>query len=122
MVYIGKFNWLSYADNEMVTLVLPTEMQDGSPVGLYYQWTKDANGVSNANHPVNSTFRSVTKLQNGDVRGTFDDSFYTWEVTVLRGGESATISMRNPSGSSTSFDVQHTDFRNAGTRKVSYSL
>uniref|UniRef100_A0A0W0FRH0 Uncharacterized protein n=1 Tax=Moniliophthora roreri TaxID=221103 RepID=A0A0W0FRH0_MONRR len=81
-VYTGKLNWLKNAQNEMITLVIPVDISNGAHVGLYYEWTVDSAGVKKKNHYINTIFREVTTLPNGDVKGTFDDGVYTFEVTM----------------------------------------
>lgn len=117
-VCTGKLNWLEYAKNEMITLVIPAGVSNDAPVGLYHQWTVDASGNEKKNHPVNATFRNVTTSSNGDVKGTFDDGYYTFEATVLNGGQEATIRMSNPNGDTTSSSTKQTDFRGLGTKKA----
>ncbi|KAI0647978.1 hypothetical protein C8Q79DRAFT_542574 [Trametes meyenii] len=117
-VYIGKLNWLTYAHDEMVTLVVPSGVSDGAPVGLYYQWTVDSEGDAKKNHPVNSTFRAVIIGDNGDVTGTFDDGYYTFEATIPNGGREANIRMSKSSGEDTSMSLTQTDFRGLGTKKA----
>ncbi|KAI0667597.1 hypothetical protein C8Q78DRAFT_312143 [Trametes maxima] len=117
-VYTGKLNWLTYAYDEMVTLVVPSGVFDGAPVGLYHQWTVSKEGDAKRNHSVNSTFRAVTVGNNGDVTGTFDDGYYTFEVTIPDGGQGAHIYMSKSSGENTSVSLTQADFRGLGTKKA----
>ncbi|KAL1741919.1 hypothetical protein HDZ31DRAFT_66473 [Schizophyllum fasciatum] len=68
----GKLNWLSYAVNDVFTLVVPNGVSNGAAVGLYWEWTKDAAGNLKKNKLVNSTFRTVSS-SGGKTKGTFDD-------------------------------------------------
>ncbi|KAG7096268.1 hypothetical protein E1B28_003716 [Marasmius oreades] len=96
-VFTGKLNWFTYAENEMVTLVIPRGVSNGAPVGLYYKWTVNSKGVRKANHAVNSTFHDVTTRANGETVGTFgtSDGHYTYKVTVRSDGDAAELHMSN---------------------------
>ncbi|KAH6916865.1 hypothetical protein BKA70DRAFT_1485827 [Coprinopsis sp. MPI-PUGE-AT-0042] len=118
VVCTGKLNWYSYAANEMVTLVIPAGVSNGAPVGLYYQWTIDVKGATKQNMSVNATFRDVAISPKNEVKGTFDDGYYTFEATVLRGGQEATIRMSTHSGKNASFNLKQTDFRGLSTKKA----
>uniref|UniRef100_A0A0W0GBN7 Uncharacterized protein n=1 Tax=Moniliophthora roreri TaxID=221103 RepID=A0A0W0GBN7_MONRR len=113
-VYTGKLNWLNYAQNEMIVLVIPVDVSNGAHVGLYYQWTVDGAGVKKKNHYINTTFREVTTLPNGDVKGTFDDGFYTFEVT-MHNNQQATIHMSDPKRNTATINLTQADFRALGT-------
>ncbi|EIW52721.1 uncharacterized protein TRAVEDRAFT_135035 [Trametes versicolor FP-101664 SS1] len=116
-VFTGKLNWFNYAVNDMITFVVPRGVAVGAPVGLYWQWTEDANGNLKQNRSVNSTFRAVS-ASGGQTTGTFDDGYYTFEATILSDDKSATIHMRNPNGASTTVEAQHTDFRQMHRKKA----
>lgn len=116
-VFTGKLNWLSYADNDMITLVVPRGVSDGAPVGLYWEWTVDNAGNLKKNKCVNSTFRAVS-ASGGQTTGTFDDGYYTFEATIPSDDRGAKIHMRNPNGSSTTVEAQHTDFRQMHRKRV----
>ncbi|KAK7447460.1 hypothetical protein VKT23_014169 [Stygiomarasmius scandens] len=105
-VLTGKLNWLTYADNEMVTLVIPCGVSNGAPVGLYFEWTVDANGNKKGNVTENSTFREVSTASSGDVTGVFGEGYYTYKVTMASGGQEATLHMSNPGGSTTSSELK----------------
>ncbi|KAG7086110.1 hypothetical protein E1B28_003624 [Marasmius oreades] len=104
-VFTGKLNWLKYAENEMLTLVVPRGVSNGAPVGLYHQWTVDAKGVKKANHAVNATFRDVT-TDKGETKATFDDGYYTYNTTVQSGGQEVKILMSNPNHDQSDNDLK----------------
>ncbi|KAH6916864.1 hypothetical protein BKA70DRAFT_1485819 [Coprinopsis sp. MPI-PUGE-AT-0042] len=105
IVCTGKLNWFSYALNEMITLVIPSGVSDGAPVGLYYQWTVHSDGTHKKNSPVNGVFRNVT-TQNNEAKGTFGTGYYTYEVTLPDNRQYATLRMSNPSGDATLTSLQ----------------
>ena len=81
-VYSGKINFPEEAENEHVALVIPFDITNGAPVGLYFQWsTQTWNHKEKQNHQVNATFRDVTASER-EVKGTFDDGDYKFEVTI----------------------------------------
>lgn len=73
----------------MVTLVVPSGISNGVPVGLYHEWTKDGSGTHKSNHIANATIRSVSSTNEG-VIGTFDDIYYTYTATILGDHQKAT--------------------------------
>ncbi|KZV89252.1 hypothetical protein EXIGLDRAFT_618459 [Exidia glandulosa HHB12029] len=109
-IFTGKLNWLSYATNEMFTLVVPGGVANGAPVGLYYQWTVNGAGNYKVNHSITTNFRTITPTQRATT-GKFDDGYYTFYVSVLSDGSSAKIHMSNSVGESTMFDAWPADFR-----------
>ncbi|KAI3616770.1 hypothetical protein WG66_004144 [Moniliophthora roreri] len=119
VVYTGKLEWSKYAKNEMVTLIIPAGVSNGAPVTIMHQWTVDSGGNKKANHDIRGTFRDVTTSPSGDVKGTLEyPGYYTYEVTVLNGGQEATVRMSNPGGSTTTNSLKQTDFRGLGTKKA----
>lgn len=121
-VFTGKLNWWSYAQNEMITLVVPSGITNGAPVGFYHEWTVDGAGHAKSNHSVNATLSSVSTSANGNITGRFTDGYYTYQATWLSGGKEATVRMSNPSGDNTTNNMKHTDFRSLGTKKVGISV
>ncbi|KAG7100238.1 hypothetical protein E1B28_002012 [Marasmius oreades] len=105
-VFTGKLNWFKYAENEMLTLVIPRGVSNGAPVGLYHQWTVDASGVEKANNAVNSTFRDVKTDADGETKGTFGDGYYTYKVTLRSNGKEVEIVMSNPSHAETKNELK----------------
>ena len=79
----------------MATLVIPFDIGEGAPVGLYTQWTVDGAGRPKEIHPINAVFESVS----GSSEGTFTDGYYTYQVTL--DDELATIVMSGPGGNPT---------------------
>jgi len=121
VVYTGKLDWLEHAKGEMITLVIPAQVANNAPVGLYHQWTVDGAGRAKGNHLVDAKFRSVTTSSKGDVTGKFDDGYYTFDVTVKNSGRELVLKMTNPSGNrdpKAPYNLGQTDFRSLGTKKV----
>ncbi|KAI0073031.1 hypothetical protein K474DRAFT_1604048 [Panus rudis PR-1116 ss-1] len=119
-VYTGKLTWSEYADNEMITFVVPEGVADGAPVGLYHQWTTDADGNAKTAHKVTTTFSNVATDEDGKVTGSFSDGYYNYEATILGGGgQDATILMSTTEdGSPTSIYTQETDHRAMHKKKA----
>ncbi|KAI0650856.1 hypothetical protein C8Q79DRAFT_1007084 [Trametes meyenii] len=117
-VFTGKLNFLDYAVDEMITLVIPNGIADGEPVGMYWEWTKDGQGRPKQNHCVNSTFRGVVTT-GGETKGTFDDGYYTYQAVILSDDQHATLHMRNPVDDRVlDVNMEHTDFRQAHAKKA----
>ena len=81
VAYIGRLEWLSYANNEMVTLVVPYDVAEGVFFGLYHEWTVDTNGVKKANAPVNGVFQDVKYAADGSTTAVFTAEDYTYTFT-----------------------------------------
>ncbi|EEB93202.1 hypothetical protein MPER_08178 [Moniliophthora perniciosa FA553] len=102
----------------MNTLIIPAGVSNGAPVTIIHQWTVDGGGNQKAEHDVRATFRDVTTSPNGDVKGTLEyPGYYKYEISILNGGQEATVCMSKPGGSSTS-SLKQTDFRGLGTKKA----
>ena len=82
-VYSGKLNkFLEEAENEHVVLVVPFGITNGSPVGLYFQWSANTwNHKEKESQVVSATFRDVMTTPN-EITGAFDDGEYTFNVTM----------------------------------------
>ena len=81
VVYIGRLEWLSYANNEMVTLVVPYGVAEGIFFGLYHEWTVDTKGVKKANAPVNGVFQDVKYAADGTTTAVLKAEDYTYAFT-----------------------------------------
>ena len=117
VVYTGKLNWLSYAKDEMITLVVPGGVSEGAFFGLYHQWTVDAGGNKKANHAVNGAFQDVKADLAGHVTATFRASYYTYDF--IFDGQRGSLTLSNPSGHKSEGNTfVQTDFRSLGVKKV----
>ena len=82
-VYSGKLDFSNEVENEHAALVIPFGISNGAPVGLYFQWsTQTGNHSEKENHTINATFREVSTASEHQVKGTFDDGEYKFEVTI----------------------------------------
>ena len=90
-VYTGKLNDKQWAEDEMVTLVIPAGFGPDAPVGLFYQWTVDAKGVPKRNQVDVGTLNCVQTLKGGDVTGIFKASVYTYQLTFPADEKPASI-------------------------------
>jgi hypothetical protein len=112
IIHTGQLNWFKYAVNEMVTLVIPRGVSNGAAVSLCYQWTIHSNGTEKQSANVNATFRNVT-TENNETKATFDNGYYTYELTMPENGGTSTIRMSNPveKGDSTLISLTKDDWK-----------
>ena len=108
VVYTGTLEWSSYAVNEMVTLVVPYGVTDGSFFGLYHEWTVGADGVEKANDPVSGVFQDVKYGVDGTITAVYKAEYYTYEFTFS--GKESSFVLSNPTGvrSENKFAVTYT--------------
>lgn len=103
-VYVGKLNWLEYAQNECITIVFPAGFALDDPVCAYWQWTVNSAGKEKANATQNGLITSVTKTASEySVRIPFD--YYAFEGTVSADFSSLSLKMFNPQGDTTSVSL-----------------
>ena len=104
-VYTGKLDWFQYAQNEMVTLILPSGLGLNAPVTLIYQWTQNAAGTKKAPYAINSSLRDYTVDQDGTVKARFKEydssgqvGYYNFSVEIPADGQVVNLRMSNPAG------------------------
>lgn len=96
-VYVGKLDWLEYAQNECITIVFPAGFALNDPVCAYWQWTVDGAGKEKSNSTQNGFITSVTKATSEySVRFPFD--YYAFEGTILADFSSLSLQMSDPQG------------------------
>jgi hypothetical protein len=120
-VYTGKLNFLNYANNEMITFVIPAGITNGATVGLNYQFTTDARGVPKRNALIARPLRNVSTDTHGSIAGTFDDGYYTYVATLSSNAQTATLRMTAPASAgvlTTTSTLTRTDFRKNSGKKV----
>lgn len=120
-VFTGKINWFGYSQNEMVTLVIVGDVEEGKPVVLSCQWTKDSGGNYKTNHTVNGKMTAVKLQSNDKWSARFSDGYYTFDFTVDKASNNLVLSMTNPTGERDSrapYSLKQTDFRNLHKKKV----
>ena len=93
-VYIGKLNWLKYADNEMITIVVPNSLQKGAPICAYWQWTQDSKGRKKSNCDM---FGTIDDISDGVTIQFFQGQYYKFSGTVAEDKGSMSLTMTNPS-------------------------
>ena len=49
--FTGKFNWLPYAKDCMITVVFPSGLRENAPALAYWQWDTDAKGMHSKAEP-----------------------------------------------------------------------
>ncbi|EJF63184.1 hypothetical protein DICSQDRAFT_168065 [Dichomitus squalens LYAD-421 SS1] len=117
VVYTGKLNWRSWAENEMITLVIPDGVSEGAFFGLYHQWTVDAAGNQKTNYPVNGVFQNVSADLSGAVTATSKASYYTYDFSFH--GKEGSFTLLDPNGDKSEGNkIMQTDFRSLGTKKA----
>jgi hypothetical protein len=95
LVYTGKLNWLNYAADDMITVVVPNSLDWGEPICAYWQWTVNAKGAEKSNYDAVGFVDSSTKA--GKI--TFHaNKYYSFEGEVANAGDKLTLTMRNPKG------------------------
>ncbi|QRV97881.1 kinase domain protein [Ceratobasidium sp. AG-Ba] len=118
-VYIGKLDWLTFGENEMVTVVLPLKA-DGQPVILNHQWTRDSSGKEKTNHTVVSALN--VDLKSSDAfRASFSDGYYFFGLEIPKGSKELVLSMTNPHGihdAKAPYRLEQMDFRQIGIQGV----
>jgi hypothetical protein len=81
-VYVDKFQERYYAQDEMLTVVVPDGFDTvGRYICVYFQWTMDAKGVMNSNNKIINPFQILNRSAGGSATFTFksEDSYYTWD-------------------------------------------
>ncbi|KAL1707958.1 hypothetical protein EV121DRAFT_197992 [Schizophyllum commune] len=112
-VYTGKFSWPEEATNEMMTLVVPDDIYDGAPVGVYFQYTVNTPEAPRTRYSLSSTFHTVEK-SNTQIKASFD----TFDVVIYYpAAKSAKITRRGVT-SSQAVDLQQTDWRQARKKRA----
>ncbi|KAL7269583.1 hypothetical protein RUND412_007746 [Rhizina undulata] len=114
LIYTGKLNWFEYVRNEMITLVAPTGLREGHPVCIYYQWTKDGNGVKKVNHCFKNTIRDVKTASDGGIKAQFGDGYFEFSINLSNSKKTLSLEMTNPSGDrdgDAPYTLQANDFR-----------
>ena len=97
VVHTGKLEWLSYAKDEMITLVVPYGVAEGEFFGLYHQWTVDAQGVEKANVRVNGVFQNVQfSAWHRSIIAEYKAEYYTYKFSF--GGNVGSLELSNPRG------------------------
>ncbi|PIL37691.1 hypothetical protein GSI_01385 [Ganoderma sinense ZZ0214-1] len=97
VTYTGKLNYYQYATNEMITLILPAGISSDAPVGLYYQFTKDDNGVAKRNGAEVGTLSDMTNGTDGTVIAFFRSSYYHYQFTFSADENTVSTIMVDPS-------------------------
>ena len=100
LVYVGKFNWESYAVNETITFIVPPEgnFNTGDNVCVYWEWTVDSTGAQKVNqsYAVNMTVTSVGADGSKGLHIPLD--YYLFDGSVTAAKDSMTLTMSNPGG------------------------
>ncbi|KIP04124.1 hypothetical protein PHLGIDRAFT_494329 [Phlebiopsis gigantea 11061_1 CR5-6] len=104
-VYTGKLDWFEKAQNEMVTLILPSGLGLNAPVTLIFQWTQDTDGTKKAPYAINSSLRAYNVDQDGTVKATVKEynmqgevGYYIFSVEFAKDGKEMKLGMKNPGG------------------------
>ncbi|KAJ7769330.1 hypothetical protein B0H16DRAFT_1673425 [Mycena metata] len=91
-VYVGKLNYLRFAENECITIVFPAGFALKDPVCAYWQWTVDSKGVAKSNCTQEGFITSVTNTTvQYYIRCPL--SWYTFEGSVSSDFSSLSLKM-----------------------------
>ncbi|KAF8535219.1 hypothetical protein BDD12DRAFT_912923 [Trichophaea hybrida] len=92
LVYTGKLNFLHYAVDEMITVVVPSSLDQGEHICAYWQWTVDTKGTEKQNCDSVGFIDSSTKA--GKI--TFHaDKYYSFDGEVAKTGDKMTLTMKD---------------------------
>ena len=103
-VYVGKMNWLSYAEDELLSIIIPRGIGNNMPVTAIWQWTVDAKGNKKPNVSVATTQSSANTTS---ANFTFTDGYYTFTCSVNDATKTTTVTMSNPKGDTSGPMVLH---------------
>lgn len=93
LIYRGKLDWGSYAVNEGITIIFPSDIGLGYPVGACWQWTKTEDRKPNDPQFQSGIIDSVERREKDSiVLGFFHDHRYRIQAST-QGVDSLTITM-----------------------------
>jgi len=84
-VFFGKLNYMDYADNEMIILVLPKGLKEGDPVCAYWQWTPLPLGYPGNKMELHSSVISSASANDKArrIEFTIQGDGYTWNINAV---------------------------------------
>ncbi|KAF8252064.1 hypothetical protein K440DRAFT_646976 [Wilcoxina mikolae CBS 423.85] len=95
LVYTGKLNWFRYAVDDMITVVVPSTLDQGERICAYWQWTVDFTGAEKSNYDAVGFIDSSAEA--GKI--TFHaDKYYSFDGEVANTGDKMTLTMKNWKG------------------------
>lgn len=99
LVYTGKLDWLTYAQNEMITLVVPSpSFTDGNTVCVYWEWTVDTAGHEKANRDLVAPMEISSESEDGVKQLVIAEDYYRFDGEVNGNRDVVTLTMSNPDG------------------------
>ncbi|GAP90020.1 hypothetical protein SAMD00023353_4300540 [Rosellinia necatrix] len=99
-VYMGKFNNY-YAQDEMLTVLVPDGLEVGRTICAFFQWTMDSKAVMNSNNKIVTPFLQVSSnTTDGSRAFTFrsEDNYYTWDGSIDRNESALSVTMYDTKG------------------------
>lgn len=105
-VYRGKLNWDGYAVNEALTIILPSNIDLGELVCVYWQWTTDDAGAQKKNESVVATINRVTRTDDEKSIRFFQDRDYRFDAVLGPDMETLDVTMSNNVGDNSSTILQ----------------
>jgi hypothetical protein len=83
LIYIGKYTEAPYADNEMITVIGSPSIYYGNPIGVFWQWTKDAQGAEKVMQTYTGTVTSFHQANDG-IKLEFikPENYYKFDMRV----------------------------------------
>jgi len=109
-VYVGKLTWAGYADNEMITIVVPKSFEKGAAICAYWQWTKDSKGNKQSRDQI-GIVDNVTGSDELTIQ-LFQSDYYKFTGTVLEDKSSMSLTMSNSFGFQSPTITLHLSYSN----------
>ena len=107
-IYTGKLNHMSYAVNDMITIVFPRSLNIGETVCAFLQWTKDGMGVPKVNVNWQGKIDALELIEGGGLKiRFFADAFYTIDGTVTCDKKTMNLTMRHGTSTEISQTLHH---------------
>lgn len=98
--FFGKMNWLTYAKDEEMLVIIPHDGDVGSDIIAYWQWTVSASGEAKKNVNFKDIIRTSEETAEGETVtfGEYPTTYYTFNGVISKDGQTFTVNMQNPSG------------------------
>ncbi|KAI6658469.1 hypothetical protein LOD99_15269 [Oopsacas minuta] len=80
--FTGKFNWLHFAKDCMITIVFPAGLRENQHVLAYWQWDVDAKGMHSKAEP-KGVIDVLGKSTKPPYIRFFKDNYYWFEGEIL---------------------------------------
>ena len=93
LCFTGKFNWMRYANDCMITLIFPSGLKANEPVLAYWQWDIDAKG-EHSKAELKGAINVVGQESNPPfIRILKGDTYYWFEGEIYEGDKTMKLVM-----------------------------